>query len=408
MDAIKAVDLLVIGGGMVGASLACALRDKPINIAIIEAVPLHSPQQPAYDDRAIALAYGSQRIFQGMDIWKPLSRFATPIKKIHVSDRGHFGITRLDHQQEGVEALGQVMLGRDIGNVLASELEQQDNIELITPASLSGIRYVDDGIIAEVEQGDGKLTIEAKLLVAADGGHSTVRQLLDISSDSDDYGQTAIIANITPSRPHNHVAYERFTDSGPLALLPMSDNRCSLVWTQHHQDVDEVMALSDEAFLARLQQRFGYRLGTLEKVGERAAYPLRLIRSKEQIRPRVAVIGNAAHAIHPIAGQGFNLGIRDVAALAECLSDAIKLGEDIGELKTLQRYAEWREQDHNEVIHFTDGLVRLFSNPDKMVALGRNIGLTIMEKLPPFKRLLSRQAMGLRGKQPRLNRGLPL
>lgn len=408
MSSTKSVDLLIIGGGMVGASLACALKDKPLTIAIVEAVPLHSEIQPSYDDRAIALAYGSQRIFQGIGLWPQMKPHATAIKKIHISDRGHFGITRLDHQKEGVEALGQVMAGRDIGNVLAEQLANQANVELLTPATLSRIRYIDSGIQAEVMQNKQVLTINAKLIVAADGGNSTVRQQLGIESDSEAYGQTAIIANITPSRPHNGVAYERFTDSGPLALLPMSDNRCSLVWTQWQQDVDEVMGLRDEVFLAQLQSRFGYRLGRLKQVGKRTAYPLHLMRSKEQIRPRLAVIGNAAHAIHPIAGQGFNLGIRDVSALAECVSDALANEQDIGSLATLQRYAEWRHQDHSEVIRLTDGLVRLFSNSDKLLALGRNIGLTVVEKLPPLKHLLSRQAMGLRGCQPRLNRGLPL
>ncbi|VAW85340.1 2-polyprenyl-6-methoxyphenol hydroxylase, partial [hydrothermal vent metagenome] len=342
MSSTTSVDLLIIGGGMVGASLACALKDKPLTIAIVEAVPLHSAEQPSYDDRAIALAYGSQRIFQGIGLWPQMKFHATPIKKIHISDRGHFGITRLDHQKEGVEALGQVMAGRDIGNVLAEQLANQANVELLTPATLSQIRYIDNGIQAEVMQNEQVLTISAKLMVAADGGHSSVRQLLGIDSDSKSYQQSAIIANITPSRPHNHVAYERFTDSGPLALLPMSDNRCSLVWTQWQQDVDEVMSLSDEAFLAQLQSRFGYRLGRLKQVGKRTAYPLHLMRSKEQIRPRLAVIGNAAHAIHPIAGQGFNLGIRDVSALAECVSDALVNEQDIGSLATLQRYAEWR------------------------------------------------------------------
>ena len=408
MSTTEAVDLLIVGGGMVGASLACALKDKPLKIAIVEAVPLQSAQQPSYDDRAIALAYGSQRIFQGMGLWSKLTSYATPIKKIHISDQGHFGVTRLDHRKERVEALGQVVLGRNMGDVLAAQLSQQANVELIMPATLDEIHYVAKGVQARVSQGAATRTIEAKLMVAADGSHSTVRQLLDIDSDNEDYGQTAIIANITPSKPHCNVAYERFTESGPLALLPMSDNRCSLVWTQHHDRVAEIMALSDEAFLAQLQASFGYRLGRLKFVGQRVAYPLGLMRAREQIRPRVAVIGNAAHAIHPIAGQGFNLGLRDVAALAECLSDALSVGQDVGSLAVLQGYAEWRTQDHNEVIRMTDGLVRLFSRGDKGVALGRNLGLVVMEKLPPLKHLLSRQAMGLRGKQPRLNRGLPL
>ncbi len=408
MSTLKSADLLIIGGGMVGASLACALKDKPIKIVIVEAVPLQSQHQPSYDDRAIALAYGSQRIFQGMGLWPHMAPRATPIKKIHISDKGHFGITRLDSEKEGVDALGQVIAGRDLGNVLAEQLASQTNVELLAPAKLSDIRYVEGAVQADIAQGEQTISIKAKLMVAADGGNSSVRQLLGIESDRQAYGQTAIIANVTPGRPHNNVAYERFTDTGPLALLPMSDHRCSLVWTQWQQDVDDVMELDDEAFLARLQERFGYRLGVLKQVGKRAAYPLCLMRSREQIRPRLAIIGNAAHAIHPIAGQGFNLGIRDVSALAECVSDALASGQAIGDLAVLQRYAEWRTQDHREVIRFTDGLVHLFSNTDPLAAFGRNVGLTLVEKLPPLKRLLGRQAMGLRGRQPRLNRGLSL
>jgi len=404
----KHYDLLIIGGGMVGASLACALKHKPLKIGIVEAVPLHAENQPSYDDRAIALAYGSKRIFDGMGIWPQVAPLATPIKQIHISDRGHFGLTRLDHRKEHVEALGYVVLGRDLGNVLADQLQHQHNVELITPAKLTGIQQLPDSIQAEIERDGNTETLTAKLIIAADGGNSTTRQLLNIDSHTDDYGQTAIIANITPGKPHNFVAYERFTDCGPLALLPMSDQRCSLVWTQLHEHVDEIMGLSDAEFLARLQARFGYRLGRLQKVGQRAAYPLKLLRTKEQVRPRVAVIGNAAHAIHPIAGQGYNLGIRDVSAMAEVLSLALQTNEDIGSLSVLQHYVAWREQDHSEVIRFTDSLVRLFSTPSKGMALGRNLGLVALETLPPLQHLLSKQAMGLRGKQPRLNRGLPL
>lgn len=401
-------DLLIIGGGMVGASLACALARQPLRIAMIEAVSFDAAQQPAYDDRAIALSYGTRRIFEGLGMWERIDAHATPIEKIHVSDRGHFGFTRLDCAEEGVAALGYVVIGRELGVTLTEQIQQQDNLELFCPARLTGLNYTEEHITATVHTAQGERQVRAKLIAAADGGNSLVRELLRIEASSEDYGQTAIIANITPGQPHGNTAYERFTDSGPLALLPMSAGRCALVWTQRHADVDAVMQLSDAAFLERLQQRFGYRLGRLRHVGERHAYPLRLLRAKEQVRPRLALIGNAAHTIHPIAGQGFNLGIRDVSVLAEVICQAHRAGQDIGALETLHHYRQWREPDHERVIRFTDTLARIFSNPSKPLALVRNLGLSTLELCPPLKRVLSRQAMGLRGKQPRLNRGLPL
>ncbi|MEW5757677.1 MAG: 2-octaprenyl-6-methoxyphenyl hydroxylase [Pseudomonadota bacterium] len=401
-------DLLIIGGGLAGASLACALARQPLRIAMIEAVPFDAAQQPAYDDRAIALSFGTRRIFEGLGLWAHIARYATPIEKIHVSDRGHFGFTHLDCTEEGVAALGYVVIGRELGATLTRQIQQQDNLTLFCPARLTGLNYAEDHITATVATAEGERQVRATLVAAADGGNSLVRELLNIEASSDDYGQTAIIANITPGKPHQNTAYERFTDSGPLALLPMSEGRCALVWTQRHADVTATMQLSDAAFLARLQERFGYRLGRLQHVGERHAYPLRLLRAKEQVRPRLALIGNAAHTIHPIAGQGFNLGIRDVSVLAEVICQARRAGQDIGALDTLQRYRHWREQDHDRVIRFTDSLVRIFSNPSKPLALARNLGLSTLDLCPPLKRLLSRQAMGLLGKQPRLNRGLPL
>lgn len=401
-------DLVIIGGGLAGASLARALAHQPLRIALIEAVPFDAAQQPAYDDRAIALSYGTRRIFEGLGLWPRIAAYATPIEKIHVSDRGHFGFTRLDCAEEGVDALGYVVIGRELGATLTAEIQRQDNLTLFCPARLTGLHYAEDHISATVHTAQGERHLRAALIAAADGGNSLVRELLRIEAQSEDYGQTAVIANITPGKPHGNTAYERFTDCGPLALLPMSEGRCALVWTQRHADVAEVMRLSDGAFLARLQERFGYRLGRLQHVGERHAYPLRLLRTQEQVRPRLALIGNAAHTIHPIAGQGFNLGIRDVSVLAEVICQARRAGQDIGALAALQQYSQWRAQDHERVIRFTDSLVRIFSNPSKPLALARNLGLSALDLCPPLKHLLSRQAMGMLGKQPRLNRGLPL
>ncbi|MCF6325389.1 MAG: 2-octaprenyl-6-methoxyphenyl hydroxylase [Gammaproteobacteria bacterium] len=399
-------DLLIIGGGMVGASLACALGNQPLRIGVIEAVPFRSSSQPSYDDRSIALAYGARKIFEGMGLWPQVKAIATPINKIHVSDRGHFGAMRMDAAHQGYPALGYVVENRDLGQLFAKQLASFSNIELICPAQLKNLTITADDATVVIER-DGEVeTLTTRLIVGADGGRSAVRQLSGISHTSDDYHQNAVIANITPGRDHQHVAYERFTDSGPLALLPMSDGRCSLVWTVDRDKVDDVMAWDDETFLARLQERFGMRLGLLQKTGKRNAYPLALVRADEHIRPRLALIGNAAHVLHPIAGQGFNLGIRDVAALAQVIVEA--KDNDIGALSVLNQYDQWRKHDQACVTNLTDGLVRIFSNQIAPLVIGRNSSLLAMDLIPPVKRALMRQTMGLAGKLPRLARGIPL
>jgi len=391
---------------MVGASLACALGNQPLRVGVIEAVPFRSESQPSYDDRSIALAYGARKIFEGMGLWQQVEEIVTPIKKIHVSDRGHFGATRMDAAREGYPALGYVVENRDLGLLFAKTLASLPNVELICPAKLQNFTINADDAEVVIER-DGKIeTLTTKLIVGADGGRSVVRQLAGIDHTLDDYRQNAVIANVTPGKDHQNIAYERFTDSGPLALLPMSEGRCSLVWTVDRDNVEDVMALDDEAFLSQLQQRFGMRLGPLQKVGRRNAYPLALVRAVEHIRPRLALIGNAAHVLHPIAGQGFNLGIRDVAALAQVIVEA--KDDDIGALAVLNQYDAWRKRDQDCVTGLTDGLVRIFSNQITPLVIGRNSGLLAMDMIPPVKRMLMRQTMGLAGKLPKLARGIPL
>ncbi len=406
-------DLIIIGGGMVGASLACALAEQPLRIAIIEAVPYQADNQPSYDDRGIALSFGSRRIFDGLGLWQNLAKHTTAINRIHVSDQGRFGFARLDSKQENVDALGYVITARDLGRTLVHQLDQLKNLTLISPAKLTGLKLGNDHATAIIEKNGITETLTASLIVAADGGNSSVRQQLDISTTDHDYKQTAIIANITPEFPHQHVAYERFTQHGPLALLPMEDNRCALVWTHDPQESKRILELSDEEFLNELQPCFGQRLGRFLKTGKRSAYPLKLVRAQEQVRNRLALIGNAAHTLHPIAGQGFNLGLRDVAALAQIISDTSKQNRDtgtgdIGALDVLEQYAQWRTRDHRQVIGFTNTLVNTFSNHFPPLAMARNLGLIATDIIPPLKHTLARHSMGISGKLPRLARGLPL
>ncbi len=401
-------DILIVGGGMVGASLASALAEQPLRIGVVEAVPPAAPGQPSYDDRAVALSLGSSRILDGIGVWRHIRDQAVPIRRIHVSDRGHFGFTRMSAEEEGVPALGYVIEARILGPVLGGRIEAAEGIDLISPAQLEDIELAADVVAAKVRTGPECRTVTAGLLVAADGGRSLARQAVGIDAQESAYGQTAIIANVTPGRPHGHVAYERFTDTGPLALLPMAEDRCALVWTVSDDQVEATLAMDDENFLNRLQARFGGRLGRFQRVGKRSAYPLALVRARQQTKERVVVIGNAAHSLHPIAGQGFNPGLRDVAVLAQVLVDAHREGRDLGRAEVLHAYVRWRLGDQRRIMTFTDGLVRVFSNRLKPLALLRNLGLMATDLLPPAKHGLARLAMGLAGRQPRLTRGLPL
>ena len=398
---------------MVGASLACALGGKALRIAIVEAVPYQAASQPSYDDRAIALSFGTHRIFQSMGLWPELAPHATAIKHIHVSEQGAFGVTHLHNTEENVEALGYVTTARDIGRVLVRRLNSLDNVDVISPAKFTDIHISDSWATASVEKESHVLSLQCKLLVAADGGQSTSRQLLGVATTKTDYAQSAVITNISTQQPHNNVAYERFTPKGPVALLPMSDDennghRSAIVWTQPSDAVESVLALGESEFLRSLQTSFGNRLGKFLKVGQRSVYPLYLMQAQEQVRPRVVLIGNAAHTLHPIAGQGFNLGLRDVAALAETIVSAHYEHADLGELGRLQQYAQWRETDHKRMIELTDSLVRLFSNHVPLLQAARTGGLLALDSLPPAKHWLAKHTMGLAGKLPKLARGLTL
>jgi 2-octaprenyl-6-methoxyphenol hydroxylase len=401
-------DLIIVGGGMAGASLAIALSGLGLKLAVVEAALPAVGSVPNYDDRAIALAWGSSRIFTGLGVWQDISARAEPIREIHVSERGGFGFTRLHHAREGVAALGYAVTARDLGSVLLASLANCEDVELIAPARVTSVHTtVQQASIGILRDGE-PANLDASLLVAADGGHSFIREQLQVATRHWDYGQHAIIANISPSKPHQGVAFERFTEQGPIALLPMSERRCALVYTVEDQELEAVQALDDQQFLARVQQRFGWRLGRFAQVGKRTAYPLSHIRALECVHQRVAFVGNAAHTLHPIAGQGFNLGLRDVAALAEVVLDAHQNGLDMGSEQVLQHYDRWRSADQQAVAIATDSLVRLFTNPLRPVKLARNLGMLTLDALPMASHRLARAAMGIHGRLPKLARGFGL
>ncbi|HED17457.1 MAG TPA: 2-octaprenyl-6-methoxyphenyl hydroxylase [Gammaproteobacteria bacterium] len=405
-------DLVISGGGLAGCSLACALANTGVRIALLEQMPFRQAQQAGYDERSIALAYGSRRIFESMGLWRDMSPSAAAIKNIHISDRGHFGAARLAATDGGHEALGYVVEISKLSQVLATRVQQQDNLDLFMPAALDEFSSEDDCVRIVLDHDGERREISAALLVAADGMQSTIREKLNIVVREWNYGQTALIANVTTSNPHQNVAYERFTNSGPLALLPMTDSadtaagcRRALVWTIQDEQLDEAMAWSEQEFLSHLQQRFGFRAGCFEHVGQRQSFPLRLMMAERSIDQRVALIGNAAHTLHPVAGQGFNLGIRDVAVLAELIADS---GSDPGSDDVLESYARQRQHDHRNMVSFTDTVARVFSNPLPPVMLARGLGLLALDNVPGMKSFLTRRTMGLAGRLPRLARGLPL
>ena len=394
-------DLLIVGGGLAGNSLALALKDTGLRMAIIEANTREQLYASPAGDRALALAGGTVKMLEALGIWQGIRQAATAIKNIHISDRGHFGKTRLSAQQENVDALGYVISARDIETHVA-RLADEANIELICPARVVGLMSGEDAIHVSLKRGDESFSLSAKLLVGADGGQSSVRKLLDIDQKATEYGQTALVTTVKTSVPHNNTAYERFTASGPLALLPNGNSGCAVVWTRTDEDAQALMAGSEKDFLSELQECFGYRLGELALAAPRRTFPLSLIRAEKMVSGRAVIIGNAAHQLHPVAGQGFNLGLRDVVALAEMIIEQHGDGQDIGAADFLNRYARARQKDHNLVIGFTDNVVRIFSNEWLALALVRNIGLTLLDHIPAAKALLARQAMGLVGRMPRL------
>lgn len=391
--------LTIVGGGMVGASLALALQDcarqAGWRIRLVEAHPPSAAGwQPSYDARSTALSQGSRQLYERLGVWSKLSQRVEPIRQIHVSDRGHPGAARIDARSERVPALGYVVENAWLGEVLIGALDHEV-IEWLAPARVLRATPKVSGYRIEVDTEAGEQQLDTDLLVIADGGRSSLLSQLGIHREVSPYNQVAIIANVTSAAGHGAVAYERFTDSGPLALLPLSGKRSALVWTLPADEAADVAALPDSAFLARLQKAFGYRMGVLEKVGERHCYPLSLIEAEEQVRTGLVVLGNAAHSLHPIAGQGFNLSLRDTVALADALVQAQQQGRGPGDLVVLQDYLSRQRHDQLITVAFSDRLTRLFSNRQPLLAVGRNLGLLGLDILPPAKRIFARQAMGL-------------
>lgn len=391
-------DIVIIGGGLVGASLAIALQPLGISVAVIEAVAgddVHNVQ-PSFDDRTIALTYNARQIYTDMGIWQAIAaQQAHPIREIHISDRGHFGMTHLRHSDIGTEALGYVVPSRVMGKVLYQRMRQSTTLSVLAPATVENLISHSSGYKIVISRNHQTLNLNARLVVVADGGRSCATEQLGIFSKPSRYRQSAIVCTVATNCEHHARAYERFTHEGPIALLPNGDKRFALVWTTEHEHVTMRMDLSDAKFVEALGCAFGSRAGIFSHPSPRKCYPLQHGKIDCPIARRAVLIGNAAHSIHPVAGQGFNLGLRDVTVLKTVIQQAIMNGQDIADPVILQRYVELRRSETAMVSGFTDGLIRLFGSRRKSVRLARNIALMGIEACPLAKRLLLKRTMGM-------------
>ncbi|MDW5375957.1 2-octaprenyl-6-methoxyphenyl hydroxylase [Halomonas sp. HP20-15] len=400
---VTTVDIAIVGGGLVGASLGCALAPlierHGLRVAVIEAAPLATPSrsdlleayQPSFDVRASAIALGSRWHFEALGVWPDLAREATAIETIHVSERGRLGATRLTAREMQAEALGYVMPNAWMGRVLHARLGELE-LDWQCPARVESIAPQSDGHRLALSNGE---TLDAGLTVLADGSRSGLKERLGIASQTTPYEQSALIATLEVSRPHRGVAFERFAPDGPLALLPLTGNRMELIWTHEQGREQATLALDDAAFLARLQAAFGERVGRFRRVGERHVYPLSLVTAQETARPGLAVLGNAAHSLHPVAGQGFNLALRGVMDLVTALEAGLANGQGPGEMRVMQDFEARRERDRHNVIRFSDGLIRLFGLDHPLLSHARAAGLTGLNLAGPLRRTLARRAMGI-------------
>ncbi len=404
----KQFDIVISGGGLSGALMALSLIDcknkkgQPLTIAIVEANPVLKDPSLTFDDRVLALSHGTASYLQSLGLWQQLKSIAEPIKNIHISDRDFYGKARLYADTHQVNALGFVVEMSLLGQALLARLKEKnklnENLTWFTPDKISDITWQEKHVELTL---NSETKLNAKLLLACDGVHSACRKLANISVQESDYGQSALIANVCTAIPHDNLAFERFTETGPIAMLPLSkqssatnDSRCSLVWTLPPEQADKMQSLSDTQFQTELERAFGSWLGAITHVGKRDVFPLKLLMADEQVYHRMALIGNASHTIHPIAGQGFNLGVRDVNQMAALIKTSLDNNQDIGQFSALSEYASKRKLDHQQVIGLTDSLVTLFSNKLPPLVAGRNIGLKVMNYLSPLKDALVRKTMG--------------
>ena len=400
------VELLIAGGGLTGLMLGLASAGAGLSVAVVDREDPSTLLADSFDGRSSAISYGSHKVLKGIGLWPRLAPDAEPIREIRVADDNSPLFLHYDHRDLDTGApLGYIVENRILRRALIDRVGSIPNFRLLAPLVVNSVST--SALDATAVLSDGR-RIQARLVAAADGRTSPLRLAAGIRAIEWRYPQTGIVATVRHQRPHYGVAVEHFMPAGPFAILPMTGNRSSIVWTERAELAARLVGLSDTAFAAELAARFGDFLGTVEPIGPRWTYPLTLLLAEEYASTRLALVGEAAHTIHPIAGQGLNLGIRDIAALAELAIDARRLGLDIGDDAVLQKYQQWRRFDTMALATVTDGLNRLFSNSLAPIQLARDFGLAVVNRLPPLKRLLMRDAMGIVGDLPRLVRGEPL
>lgn len=399
-------DVIIVGGGIVGECLALTLAKENLNIALVESRPLLAEKNP--DKRTIVLAHSSQVILETIGVWHYLAKYATPIMDIHVSDRGNFGCSRISAKEEGISALGYVLTGAVINQCLHEAVQHQSRITVFQPARFESFKYLDNEVQVTINNGQQQISLTGGLLVGADGQKSDIRSSQSIDVSIKDYQQRAILCHVKLKRGHQNIAYERFTTQGPLALLPINDDEAALVWTVNEAQSEMLMRLSEQNFVRTLQRNFGYRLGKIIHCTERSCLPLFLMTARKQISPGLVLLGNSAHSLHPVAGQGLNLAFRDLAVLAEEILSAKKRGDFIGNMSTLDQYMARRFMDQKRIINLTDNLIGFFSNSILLMIYARSAALVLLDKIPSLKRVLTRQTLGLSGKVPRLACGMTI
>ena len=389
--------IVVVGGGMTGASFALAAAGPDHPVMVVEAI---APGGAAggFDARSTALSWGTRRIFEALGVWDDLGAAPCPIKHIEVSDQGHLGGVSFDHREQGLEALGYVVENHALGSALQERVAASEQIQMLAPANVISARPVPAGMELTIRQGDDELEVTAALTVLADGGKSSIAGQLGIGRRMKSYQQYALAGNIALEKPHRNIAYERFTKHGPLAVLPLPAldgvHRASLVWTLPEPLARENLELAEDDLLPRLQRDFGPGMGRVTAIGGRGCFPLRLSRASEQARPGLVLLGNAAHTLHPVAGQGFNLALRDCTALAGIVREAADRREWPGDMAVLQRYLDQQEFDQEKTILFTDLLVSLFSGNATAKALFRRLGLLALDLFPPMRQSFVKNAVG--------------
>lgn len=391
------VDVLIAGGGLVGSSLAIALDGCGLSVALIEAAAPRADAQRSYDERNLALARASVNALTVLGVWPRVAARATPIRRVHVSRAGEFGALRLDAASQGVDALGAVLPARELGNGLLQQLEQCTTLIRRAPATVEALTPAADRVALRITGAHGTETLRARLVVGADGTQSFVRGACGIGMQTLDYGQTLIVTTVTPERALDGCAVERFSDSGPVALLPLTERRAGLVLSVANDAAQEILQMDDAAFVAYAQERVGWRVGRLARPGRRQAHAIRRVLADTLVAPRAVLVGNAAQTVHPIGAQGFNLGLRDALTLAERVIAAARAGTDPGAPELLAGYAAARREDRDGTLAFSDGLVRLACNPAAPLRPLRTLGLVLMDTIAPLKSAAARRGMGFRG-----------